>query len=66
MSKLKTHKATAKRVKVSAGGKLLRQNSFGNHMLSKKSKRRKRAINRTSEISGKNIKNVKRALGGAK
>lgn len=63
MPKMKTHKGTAKRVKVTCTGKLTRSRAFGNHMLSKKSKSRKRAINATAIISGSIAKNVKRALG---
>ncbi len=63
MPKMKTHKATAKRVKITAGGKLVRERAFGNHMLSKKSKSRKRNINTPAVIKGNVAKNIKRALG---
>lgn len=63
MPKLKTHKASAKRVKITAGGKLVRERSYGNHMLSKKSKARKRNINTPAIIKGGVAKNIKRALG---
>ncbi len=63
MPKMKTHKGTAKRVKLTSTGKITRQRAFGNHMLSKKSKSRKRAINTTAVVSGSIAKNVKRALG---
>lgn len=63
MPKMKTHKGTAKRVKLTSTGKLTRRRAFGNHMLAKKSKSRKRAINTTATITGKMARNVKRALG---
>ena len=63
MPKLKTHKGTAKRVKLTATGKITRRRASGNHLLAKKSKSRKRAINSVSEITGAMAKNVKRALG---
>lgn len=63
MPKLKTHKGTAKRIKITSTGKLTRRRAFGNHMLSKKSKSRKRAISTTATVSGSTAKNVKRALG---
>ncbi len=63
MPKMKTHKATAKRVKLTASGKLVRERAFGNHMLSKKSKSRKRNINTPAIIKGNVAKNIKRALG---
>lgn len=63
MPKLKTHKGTAKRVKITATGKITRQRASGGHMLAKKSKSRKRAINVTGEVTGGMAKNIKRALG---
>ena len=62
MPKMKTHKGTAKRIKLTSTGKLTRR-AFGNHMLSKKSKSRKRNINTSAIIKGGIAKNVKRALG---
>jgi large subunit ribosomal protein L35 len=63
MPKMKTHKGTAKRVKLTSTGKLTRRRAFGNHMLSKKSKSRKRNIKTPALITGGMAKNVKRALG---
>lgn len=63
MPKMKTHKATAKRVKITGTGKLTRRRAFGAHLLAKKSKSRKRRINTTAEITGSTAKNIKRALG---
>lgn len=63
MPKLKTHKATAKRVKITGSGKIVRERAFGNHMLSKKSKSRKRNMNTPAIVTGKVEKNIKRALG---
>jgi len=63
MPKMKTHKGTAKRVKVTAGGKLLRQRASAGHNLSKKSESRKRNTATPAEITGKTAKNIKRALG---
>ena len=62
MPKIKTHKGTAKRIKITSTGKLTRERAFGNHMLSKKSKSRKRVINTTAIVKGSIAKNVKRAL----
>jgi len=38
MPKIKTHKGTAKRIKITSTGKLTRRRAFGNHMLAKKAK----------------------------
>lgn len=44
MPKIRSHRGTAKRVKVSAGGKILHRHQFDGcgHILSKKSRKRKR------------------------
>lgn len=63
MPKMKTHKGTAKRIKVTSTGKLTRRRAFGAHLLAKKSKSRKRAINTTAIVSGGTARNIKRALG---
>ena len=64
MPKIKTHKGTAKRVKKTATGKLMREKAFGNHMLEKKSAGRKRKSSRAHSVSKGDTASVKRALGG--
>lgn len=63
MPKLKTHKGTAKRVKLSAGGKLMRRRAYGGHFLAGKSESRKRVISSPAVVTGATAKNLKRALG---
>ena len=63
MPKMKTHKGTAKRIKITSTGKIVRERAFGNHMLSKKSKSRKRNMNTPAIVTGAAAKNIKRALG---
>ena len=63
MPKMKTHKGTAKRIKITSTGKLTRERAFVNHMLSKKGIGRKRVIKSTATVTGSIAKNVKRALG---
>ncbi len=63
MPKLKTHKSTAKRMKLTPTGKVLRRRAFGGHMLAKKSQRRKRVIGTVALVTGAIAKNVKRSLG---
>lgn len=64
MPKIKTHKGTAKRVKKTATGKLMRGTAFGNHLLSKKSAGRKRNSASSHKVSKGDTNNVKRALAG--
>ena len=63
MPKLKTHKGTAKRIKLTSKGKLLRERAFGTHFLQKKSGSRKRVIGTKAGVRGSIGKNLKRALG---
>lgn len=63
MPKMKTHKGTAKRIKVTSTGKLTRRRAFGAHLLASKGKGRKRNIKTTASVTGSMAKNVKRALG---
>lgn len=59
MPKIKTHKATAKRFKVTGSGKLLRVPAAGNHLLTNKSDRK----NTYLEIAKCDNKRIKRRLG---
>lgn len=63
MPKMKTHKGTAKRVRVTKSGKLLRENAATHHKLSSQTKRSKRAKAIDSPIEGKMAKNIRRAIG---
>ena len=63
MPKMKTHKGTAKRVRITKTGKIVRERAFGNHILAKKSKARKRNMKTAAISEGKIKKNVKTALG---
>ncbi len=49
MPKLKTHKATAKRFKVTATGKLMRTHIGKSHLRRRKSKRNRRSFDRRIE-----------------
>ena len=63
MPKLKTHKGTAKRIKITGSGKISRGRAYQNHILAKKSKSRKRNMKTTAFVQGKIKKNIKTALG---
>lgn len=66
MPKIKTHKGTAKRVKKTGTGKLMRESAYKNHLLSKKSAGRKRNNNSGKSVSAGDTNSVKRALGKKK
>ena len=63
MPKLKTHKGMAKRIKLSATGKMLRRKAFRNHLLSGKQTSLKRTYVQEFEISAGDAGNVKKMLG---
>ena len=51
MPKLKTHRGAAKRFKKTASGKFLRSKAFKQHILTSKSKKRKRAMRGTEVVA---------------
>ena len=63
MPKLKTHKGTAKRVKVTRSGKILRENAASHHFMTHRTKRNNRAKRADSVVTGSNAQNIKRSLG---
>ena len=63
MPKMKTDKGAAKRIKVTGTGKLRRRRAFLNHILEKKSPKRKRALANDQLVAKADEKVVKRLLG---
>ncbi len=53
MPKLKTHKGAAKRFKLTGKGKVRRNHSMMNHILTKKSQGRKRKLRKSTLVGGK-------------
>ena len=62
MPKMKTHKAGAKRYKVTANGKILRRKAGIGHLLANKSSSRKRRISGTQQISDTHVDLVSKQL----
>ena len=63
MPKMKTHRAAAKRFRVTRKGKVLHRKATGNHMLTKKSGSRRRRIEGMAEVGAtKEQKKMKRLL----
>lgn len=63
MPKLKTHKGTAKRIRVTKSGKLLRENASTHHKLLTQTKRGKRAKAADSSVHGSQKKDIRKVLG---
>jgi large subunit ribosomal protein L35 len=61
MPKLRTHKATAKRFKVTRTGAVLRPHAQKSHLLSHKSARRKRQYQKLVELRARDAVHVRRA-----
>lgn len=62
MPKMKTHKATAKRLKVTGGGKIMRKRAGSAHLLAKKSSKRKRRFKIASEVARVDHKRFKQLI----
>jgi large subunit ribosomal protein L35 len=63
MPKNKTHRGTAKRVKLSGTGKLLRQRAGKRHLLEKKPSRVTRRMDGVTEVAPQDSKRVRKLLG---
>lgn len=62
MPKVKTNSSAKKRFKVTATGKITHQKSFKRHILTKKSKKRKRNMRKDGEVAKSHVDFVKRLL----
>ncbi len=62
MGKMKTHKATAKRVKKTGSGKVMHEKAFGRHKLTSKSGKRKRQLRQPKEVSAADQKVIDKLL----
>jgi len=63
MPKMKTDRGAAKRFKVTGSGKIMRRKAFRAHLLEKKSSVRTRRLAGETQITGGDLKQVKRLLG---
>lgn len=62
MPKVKTNSSAKKRFKVTGTGKITHQKSFKRHILTKKTKKRKRNLRKDGEVDKANMRFVKRLL----
>jgi len=63
MPKQKTHKGLVKRIKITARGKVKRKRSFGGHLMSGRSAKRRRKIRSSAIVQGEVAKTLKKELG---
>ena len=62
MPKLKTHRGTAKRVKLTARGKALRRRALHSHLLSSKNRKRKRRLSQPTLVDVTQLKTIRELL----
>jgi large subunit ribosomal protein L35 len=62
MPKIKTNRAAAKRFKKTGTGKISYHKAFGSHILSSKSRKRKRSLRKSPLLDKSNVKGVKLLL----
>lgn len=65
MPKMKTHKGSAKRFRVTGTGKVMRAKAYKSHIMTKKSQKRKRNFRHETEIAAADAKVIKKNLGRA-
>ncbi len=62
MPKLKTHRGAKKRLKVTGSGKILRMKANASHILTKKSRKRKRNLKQSTVVVSEEFKRLKSLL----
>ena len=62
MPRMKTHRAAAKRFRITRNGKLLHRKATGNHLLTKKTGARRRRVEGMAEVTAERTK-IRRLLG---
>ncbi|MEJ2587397.1 MAG: 50S ribosomal protein L35 [Deltaproteobacteria bacterium] len=62
MPKIKTNRGAAKRFKTTGSGKIVRNKAFANHILTKKSTKRKRNLRKSGLVDAANLKQVSRLI----
>ena len=62
MPKMKTIKSASKRFKVTGTGKLKRSKAYKQHILTKKTTKRKRTLRQPAITDATNVKNMKKIL----
>lgn len=64
MPKMKSSRSAAKRFRFTATGRLRRNQAFVRHILTKKTRKRKRQLRHTTFVAAADVPRIKRLLGG--
>jgi large subunit ribosomal protein L35 len=62
MPKMKTHRGAAKRMKKTATGKIKRMRAYKSHILTKKTRKRKRRLRQADLVASSDAKRIHRIL----
>ncbi|MET0585832.1 MAG: 50S ribosomal protein L35 [Candidatus Binatia bacterium] len=62
MPKIKTNRAAAKRFRVTGNGKIKRNKGYKRHILSSKSKKRKRHLRQSTTVAAVETKNIRKLI----
>ena len=62
MPKMKSQRGAAKRFKLTASGKVKRHKAYASHILTKKSRKRKRNLRQVGYIVNEDVSRVKRMI----
>ncbi len=60
--KIKTNRGAHKRFKVTGTGKIKHHKAYGSHLLTGKSKKRKRSLRKAALVDKRDVKNMRRLL----
>ena len=60
--KMKTKRAAAKRFKVTGTGKLVRNKAYKSHILTRKTRKRKRNLRKSTLVDDTNVKTMKKIM----
>ena len=62
MPKIKTHRGAAKRFKKTGTGKIVRSHAFTSHILTSKTRKRKRNLRKSTIVEATDHKNIARLI----
>ena len=60
MPKIRTHRGTKKRFRITTNGKVMRRKAFRSHLLEHKSSKRKRIYNKQHQATSGDAKNIRK------
>jgi len=62
MPKMKTHRSSAKRMRITKRGKVVAHHAYASHLLTHKSKKRKRNLRKLRVVEPAAVRKIRRAL----